>query len=172
MNRYLLFFALMLLPFNVVAVELFGLDLNNSNREELRAAVQENGAELISEGNDLQWFDAYDSTALFPGSRRLYLGFVRSSGAFSFLEYEFPGVTADRLLSRMEIKYGAADETRSGDFISDQRFIWNRNGLVIELYSDWPNYRVLLSYRNENNLQLLQSERREALTGEEGISVY
>lgn len=172
MNRELLFLLLLLLPINGAAVELFGLDINSTNREELRAAVQENGAELISEGNDQQWFDAYDSSALFPGSRRLFLGFVRSSGAFSFLEYEFPGVSADRLLSRLESKYGAADETRTGDFISDKRFIWNRNGLVIELYSDWPNYRVLLSYRNDGNLQLLQSERREALINAGGVSVY
>ena len=172
MNRYLLFILLLLMPFNLAAVELFGVDLNTTNREDLRAAVQENGAELISEGNDQQWFDAYDSSTLFPGSRKLYLGFVRSSGAFSFLEYEFPGVTTDRLLRRLQAKYGPADESRSGEFISDQRFLWSRNGLSIELYSDWSNYRVLLSYRNNSNLQLLLSEQREAMNNGEGVAVY
>ncbi len=172
MNRRIAFLLLLLSPFQLSAVELFGVDLNNTNRDELRAAVQESGATLISEGNDEQWFDAYDSSSILPGSHRLYLGFVRSSGAFSFAEYEFPGVTTARLLSRLEARYGTADQTEKGQFISDQRHIWNRDGLTIEIFSDWRNYRVLLSYRNETNLRQLQIERQQAFNSTEGVFFY
>ena len=171
MFRILPLIFLIVAPSVAVAVELFGVNLNQTSREELRAAVQQSGAELISEGNDAVFFDAYDSTTLIPGSRRLYLGFVRSSGAFSFAEYEFPGLSSQRVLAFMQSKYGAPDESRKGDFISDQAYVWNRDGISIELSSDWSNYRVLLSYRNINNLQQLLNERSESLNNN-GISLY
>lgn len=156
----------------VAAVELFGVQLQTTNRDELRGAVQQSGATLISEGNDEQWFDVYDSSTLLPGSRRLYLGFVRSNGAFSFAEYEFPGLVTDRLLSMMEGKYGPANEVRKGRFLSDQRFIWSRDDLNIELFSDWSNYRVLLSYQNASNLLQLQAEQQDAMRSPGDISLY
>lgn len=172
MYRVLLFFLLLNISLPLSALELFGLQLESASRDELRAAVQQSGATLISEGNDQRWFDVYDSSTILPGSRRLFLGFVRSNGAFSFAEYEFAGLNARRLLAMLESRHGAADEVRKGDFISDEHYLWTRDGISIELYSDWSNYRVLLSYRENANLQQLQAERRQAMGTDNGVFVY
>ncbi len=157
------------------ALELFGVELESAGRGELSAAVGDAGATLVREGGGDAWFDVYDSSAVLPGSKRLYLGFVKREGRFAFAEYEFVGLVAKRLLRDLRAKYGPPT-IRGGRFISDRSYHWRRGGIDISLVSDWPNYRSRLSYVVPDNLAELQAERAAvsspAEAGEVRISLY
>lgn len=158
----------------VAAVELFGVDLESTDRDALRAAVKEAGVELIREGGDEAGFDVYDSAAVLPGSRRLYLGFVRADARFAFAEYEFVGLDAGPMLATLSDKYGKP-EVRRGRYLTDRRYRWQRGGVEVELAADWHNYRLLLSYVVPPNLAALRAERASrAQSGDEKppYSVY
>ena len=159
----------------VLALELFGVSLQSTNRTELRSAVKAAGVILIREGGKENWFDVYDSSRAFAGSSRLYLGFVKQDLRFAFAEYEFGNLISRQLLSNLTAKYGAA-EIVAGSFISDRKYRWQSDGIEIELSSDWRNHKSRLSYINPANMADLLAERSaysaeaEATAGE--VSYY
>ena len=159
----------------VIALELFGVNLQSTDRTELRSAVKAAGVVLIREGGKDNWFDVYDSSRALAGSSRLYLGFVKQDLRFAFAEYEFGNLISRQLLSNLTAKYGAA-EIIAGSFISDRKYRWQRDGIDIELSSDWRNHKSRLSYINPANMADLLAERSaystqtEANAGE--ISFY
>lgn len=159
----------------VVALELFGVSLESTNSSELRIAVKNAGVRLIREGGKDNWFDVYDSSSALAGSTRLYLGFVKQDQRFAFAEYEFESLNPALMLSKLTAKYGAA-ETHAGRFISDRKYRWQRDGIEIELASDWQNNRTRLSYINPVSLSALLAERanyKKQLTAEEEtFSIY
>lgn len=159
--RHIIIGALLTAAGPATALELFGVELETTDRDALRAAVKETGVELIREGGDEAWFDVYDSAAVLPGSRRLYLGFVKADARFAFAEYEFAGLDAEPMLAALSAKYGEP-ETRGGRYLTDRSYRWQRDGVVIELGADWHNYRLLLSYFLPQNLAALQRERAAA----------
>jgi len=139
-------------------LELFGVELESTDRAALRAAVRQAGSELIREGGEEAWFDVYDSAAVLPGSRRLYLGFVKADARFAFAEYEFAGLDTSVMLAALRARYGPP-ETRAGRFLSDRSYRWQRDGVEIELAPDWQNYRVRLTYVVPQSLAALNAER-------------
>ena len=168
-------FAILLLALapSAAALELFGVSLESTNRDELRQAAKKAGLVLIREGGDDNWFDIYDSTAVLAGSHHFYLGFVKENQRFAFAEYAFSGVDTNSLVRKLSRKYGAP-QVESGRFFSDQRYRWQRDGIKIELESDWRRYRTRLSYINPPNMAALLAER-DALTAEQheqAVSLY
>ena len=129
--RYLLVTLLLTcLPAQVLALELFGVELETTSRDELRDAVKQAGVILIREGGDEEWFDVYDSSPVLDGSSRLYLGFVRQNQQFAFAEYEFSGIDSRPILHNLTGKYGAAN-VRTGKYISDKTYHWQLGGIQI-----------------------------------------
>lgn len=156
----LMFITLVLLVAsgNLAAVELFGLQLENSSQKQLRDAAKKAGVILIRESDDSLWFDSYDSSSVLPGSSRLYLGFVRKDQRFAFAEYEFVGLNHDQMLASLRQKYGSGQTSR-GRFISDREYRWQQDGIQIIFKTDWQNYRTRLSYINPAALRQLQIEQ-------------
>ena len=147
-----------------LALELFGVNLEATSRDELRDAAKRAGVILIREGSADIWFDAYDSSAVLAGSSQLYLGFVKADLRFAFAEYEFKGIHLKRLLRDLEGKYGKAI-TRRGSFISDNSYSWKSDGIEISLSSNWHNYRTRLVYIDPANMADLVAERAKAGKG-------
>lgn len=155
------------------ALELFGVALESTNRDELRVAAKNAGLVLIREGGEDNWFDIYDSTAVLAGSHHFYLGFVKQDQRFAFAEYTFSGVDTNSLVRMLSRKYGAP-QVESGRFFSDQRYRWLRDGIKIELESDWRRYRTRLSYIDPPNMAALLAERdaMRAEQNEQQVSLY
>ncbi len=174
--KFLILLAL-LLPASpgAIALELFGVSLESTNRDELREAAKQAGLALIREGGEDNWFDLYDSSTVLPGSKRFYLGFVKQDQRFAFAEYEFSGLKTNRMLGELTRKYGAA-EVRRGRFVSDRSYHWQRDGIQIDLVSDWSQYKTRLSYTHPANLaDLLKEKSTSSAAGEDGadaISIY
>ena len=159
---------------HAAALELFGVQLASSSRDELRDAVRNAGLVLIREGGEENWFDLYDSSAVLAGSRRFYLGFVKQDQRFAFAEYEFIGLQHKRILQNLTRKYGPA-EVQGGRFASDHRYRWRQDGIRIELSSDWQNYRTRLIYTDPENMAALLAERSSGVpeaAGAARVSLY
>lgn len=176
MNRcleVLLTVCLIMLARPAAALELFGVQLESTVRDQLREAAKNAGLVLIREGGEESWFDLYDSSEALAGSRRLYLGFVKKDQRFAFAEYEFPGLQHKRILQNLKRKYGPA-EVQGGRFVSDHRYRWILDGIRIELSSDWQNYRTRLIYTNPPNMAALFAERaaKNRPDGAEQVSLY
>ena len=142
----------------VAALELFGVTLESTTRDALRQAAGEAGLELLREGGEDNWFDAYDSSAVLDGSTRFYLGFVKRDQRFAFAEYEFRGLNQKQLVRNLTAKYGEA-EVHEGRFVSDRSYRWQRDGVRIELSSDWQNYKTRLLYVIPENMAALLAEK-------------
>lgn len=142
----------------VAALELFGVNLESTSRDELSSAVTAAGVKLIREGGDEQGFDVYDSSAVLAGSNRFYLGFAGQDQRFAFAEYEFHGLNPGPMLGRLTARYGIA-EIRAGRFVSDRAFRWHQDGIDITLTGDWQNFKTRLSYVHPENLADLRAEQ-------------
>jgi hypothetical protein len=159
MIRFLL--LLLILPaLPVQAIELFGVDLSVATRDELRIAVKQSGAKLLSEAGKDAFYDVYAGGALLQNAQRFYLGFVKKDQRFAFIEYEFSGLQQPAMLSRLIQKYGQPQK-RAGKFISDFNYSWQVDGVQIQFYQDWPNYRTRLSYIRKETLQQLRLEQAQ-----------
>ena len=66
----------------VAALELFGVNLESTSRDELSGAVTAAGVKLIRAGGEAEGFDVYDSSAVLAGSKRFYLGLDSVSDVF------------------------------------------------------------------------------------------
>ncbi|MEM7563404.1 MAG: hypothetical protein AAF353_10195 [Pseudomonadota bacterium] len=157
-KTYQLLILLAWLPAQAFALEFYGVALENTSRDELRAAVKQAGAVVLQEAGDEHWFDIYDSSAVVAGSSKLFLGFVREDQRFAFAEYEFPGLNASQFVAKLKDRYGDA-EISHGRFVSDRRYQWEKDGIVIHLVNDWQNYKTRLSYIESENLARLQQEK-------------
>ncbi len=155
-----------LLPGPLMALELFGVTLESTTRDELREAVKQAGIELVREGGEDQVFDVYDSSAVMPGSSHLFLGFEPDNQGFAFVEYEFIGLDTRRLLADLSGKYGDP-EVDQGRFLSDHGYRWQRDGIQIHLRVDWSNYRTRLSYVDPAALAALRAGASVVAEGED-----
>lgn len=161
MNKGLILSIALLLPTltgPAAALELFGVALESTSRDELRDATRDAGLVLLREGGEDNWFDVYDSSTVLGGSTRFYLGFVKKDQRFAFAEYEFRGLNRKQLLHSLKLKYGKA-EVRGGRYVSDRSYHWQRDGIRIELSSDWQNYKTRLIYLIPQNMSDLLAER-------------
>lgn len=167
-------FAILLLVLAppALALELFGVALESSSRDQLREAAREAGLVLIREGGEDNWFDIYDSSAVLAGSVHFYLGFIKQDQRFAFAEYEFRGLNSKSMLRRLSARYGAP-QVQGGKFLSDRSYRWQRDGVEIRLASDWQLYRTRLSYVIPANMADLLAERSTYLADQQPqISLY
>ena len=173
--RLLFAFLWLALAAPAAALELFGVALESTNRDELRDAAGKAGLVLVREGGDDNWFDVYDSSAVLNGSIRFYLGFVKQDQRLAFAEYEFRGLNSKQLERKLTLKYGKA-EVQGGRYFSDHSYRWQRDGIEIELSSDWQNYKTRLIYLIPENMADLHAERatynRQQESEEEQVSLY
>jgi hypothetical protein len=144
---------------SVHAFELFGIDLQNASQEQLRKAVKNSGIRFISEvGGDVP-FDVYDSSPVFKGSTRLFLGYLKDGDKFAFAEYEFSGLQqSHRVLSLLTKKYGKAKKSK-GLYLSDEVWGWQIDSINISLQTDWRAYKTRLIYRHSEALEELRQEQ-------------
>lgn len=146
------------------ALTLFGVDIANANRAQMRQMVKRSGAKLRREGGT-RLFDEYDSERLLEGSHTLYLGFDRQTTEFAFLEYELLPYFSRKILAKLRRKYGEP-QREPGTFLSDTAWRWQVDGIQISLYRDFRCFCSRLEYAHPARLQALrqfQAERDQAL---------
>lgn len=159
--RLILIFFLLLTSHSVFAFELFGVAVNNINRQQLRDAIRKAGAEVIREAGDDNWYDVYDISATFKQSKNLYVAYDKASGNFAFAEYHLPYAYFNTMLNRLKRKYGKPT-VRYGVFESDARYAWNVDAIDIVLQQDWGKNISRLVYSQKQNLTRVQLAYRQS----------
>ena len=139
------------------SLELFGINLETTNRNLLRSAIKQAGAKLVREGGLSNFYDIYNSSKLFENSERLYTGFIKESGDFAFLEYQFPAQFHATIQQKMERKYGPAKYNK-GTFLTDGTLYWNIEKILITLHTDFYRDKSLLIYEIPENRIKLNAE--------------
>ncbi len=141
----------------IYSLELFGINIETTNRNLLRSAIKQAGAKLIREGGLSNFYDIYESNKLFENSERLYTGFIKENGNFAFLEYQFPTQYHHTIQQKLESKYGPA-EYNKGIFLTDSTLRWNIENILITLYTDFYKNKSLLIYEVPENRAKLNTE--------------
>ncbi len=158
----LLLLLLVLLPSNSQSLSLYGINLEEANAQQLRLAVKQAGARIISEGGADKWFDEYKSEKLLDGSMVLYLGFSKQNQQFAFLEYEIKPTAKDQVFQKMVYKYGQP-QIIGGQFISDTQYQWQKGSITINWYYDFFNHVYRLIYSKADTLNALINKRNNWL---------
>lgn len=162
--KYLLIFVLLAAISPAKAVELFGIKLLDASRDSFRVAVRNSGISVISEAGDDAFYDVYNSSEALQNLSRFYFGFVKKDRKFAFAEYEFRGLQQQRLLQKLNEKYGKGQKTK-GKFITDTEWTWQVNAIKISLKPDWNAYKTRLIYQNPDALQRLRQEQSNFTAG-------
>ncbi len=137
--------------------ELFGINIETTDKGLLRNAIKKAGAKLIREGGLSNFYDIYDSKKLFEKSERLYTGFIKENGRFAFLEYQFPAQHHAIIQQKMESKYGPAEYNR-GVFLTDSTLHWKVENILISLRTDFYRNKSFLIYEIPENRTKLTTE--------------
>ncbi|MDH5517925.1 MAG: hypothetical protein OEY36_08950 [Gammaproteobacteria bacterium] len=162
MQKYLLVIVL-LLPAPLMAFELFGVNINQINRVDLRLAIRDSGAEVVREAGDDNWYDVYDMTSNFKQSKFLFVAYEKTTATFAFAEYHLPYDYFRSMLLRLTLKYGKP-RVRYGNFESENRHYWTVDGIKIEITQNWnKNLTRLIYTQPEKLLPLQQAYRQEEL---------
>ena len=157
MLKIMVLLVLSVFSSKLVAFDLFGVNLIETSRNDMRRAVEGAGLVLIRKDDTLD-FDEYDSSLAFKGASRLYLGFTEQGARFAFAEYEIVGFRYTRLKQNLQQKYGLP-KISTGKYISDKTFYWSQEGIEITLSTDWQNYATRLSYIAPEALAELRKAR-------------
>ena len=156
----LVYILILLAIYPVHAAELFGVALESSSRDQLRAAVKNAGVRLVREAGADAFFDIYQSDRLLHGSKQLFLGFVKQDNRFAFAEYEFAGLRQPEMVRRLTQKYGKPGQA-AGRYMTDRAYNWQSGAITISLYPDWKAYKTRLVYFHPERLVQLQKEQHE-----------
>jgi hypothetical protein len=160
MYRLIIFLLFMVFNSTYAATMLFGMDLHQATRGDMRTAVRNSGAKLIKEAGSDGFFDEYGSDKLLKGSSRLYLGYVKKDNRLAFVEYQLDGLHHPEIIQKLTRKYGKP-ETVKGKFYSDSRHQWLSDGVKILMYQDWAFYKTRLLYFLPKNLSDLRLEYQQ-----------
>lgn len=158
MNR---FFLILLLAFSQAtsAVELFGIPLVSADKGNLGFAVQRAGATLQQTERN-QVFEVFNSTEILDTSFKLYLGFDVQTGKFGFAEYHINVLSHRKMLARLRTKYGEP-AVAPGEFISDDHYTWQVNGIDISYRKAQGCMCSRLIYSEPATLEIVRQQHEQ-----------
>lgn len=155
--RILLGLLLSLYLPHTLAFDLFGVNVMETGRDQIRDAIRTSGAVVIREAGEGNWFDIYDMSRVFKQSKKMFVAYDKNSGQFAFAEYQLPYDYVDTMLSRLTLKYGKP-ELKNGMFHSDTQYHWTIDGVAIALYRNWQANFGTLMYSAPDVLVKLQQD--------------
>lgn len=147
------------------AFELFGININETDRNKLRDVIRNSGANVVREAGDDNWYDIYDMSASFTQGKRLFVGYEKAAGKFAFAEYQLPFDYFNMMLLRLKAKYGEP-KIRYGRYESDKQYLWQVDGIDISFRQEWAKNISRLVYSSAENLQALQQAYQQFNAGQ------
>ncbi len=140
--------------------QLFGVNLADATRDELRSAINNAGVKLVQAAGSDAFYDIYLGDSLLHRANHLYLGFVKRDKRFAFAEYDFDGLKQSVLYKKLMEKYGKPVKIK-GKFFTDESYNWISEGVKISLVKDWSSYKTRLIYFKPEALNELKKEMQQ-----------
>ena len=135
-------------------LKLFGVSLQNPNRNTLESAIEKAGLVPIKQGSNY-WCDSYKVTGQLSGASKLYVCYTRNS-KFANAQYVFPAFINPKLVKRVitivSDKYGNPNSVNGSYKLGDVTAYWNfGSNEEIKIFRGWPSTSVYLNLRNISN---------------------
>ena len=131
-------------------LELFGMKLKGSDRQQLRAALAKGGLRPIRV-NDNYWVDTYNAKGALEGASSFAAGYVQRSNVFAFGQYQFDAFMDTGLVTRVATmvahKYGPPSSKVGNDGLGEVTYTWNLpEKMVIRVLRGWPESTTYLKF--------------------------
>ncbi|MDD4911578.1 MAG: tetratricopeptide repeat protein [Sideroxydans sp.] len=132
-----------------------------TNKDTLRAAIQEGGA-VVEREDDGYWYDIYDSSEILEGTSKLSVSYIKDKFARAFYEYDADMDTAKVVEVRDMVasKYGKPATSSGNPAVGEVRYTWKlKDGIQLEVNRGWPDTTVYLTYTHPANFAALEAEQ-------------
>lgn len=144
------------------SAELFGVSLNCANRDELRLAMKNTKAGVISE--DLRyWGDTYNTSKVLTGTSELYLGYDVDNN-FAVAQYIFPAKMDTKKVVEVKNfvtkKYGKHNKSSGRIDLGEVSYKWILEGdITLEVSRGWPDTTTYLTFKHPQHYSAMKSEQ-------------
>jgi hypothetical protein len=144
------------------SLELFGVTLKGTSRDQLRKAFKQNGLRPTREENGY-WVDTYDTQGVLDGASQFQAGYVAATGKFAYAQYTFNGFLDTQLVGKVinmvSTKYGRPSSQRGNYGLGEVSAKWNMGeGMQIEVSRGWPDTTTYLSFTDSSAYNQMRAE--------------
>lgn len=145
--------------------ELFGLDVFNMSRDEIRVGLKKAGLKATREDNN-SWADEYDPSGQLKGATKAEFVYVDATGEFVGVVYTFPSRMdpgqVKRIAEMVESKYGEFNGGRGNWDVGATHVFWNLpGGIVIVVERGWPNTTTTMEIAMSDRADRMRAEIAE-----------
>ena len=135
-------------------LKLFGVSLQNPNRNTLESAIKKAGLIPLKEGFDYRC-DSYKVTGQLEKASRLYVCYTQN-GKFAYAQYVFPAFMnvnlVKHVIATVSDKYGKPGSVNGDYLLGHVTAYWNfGSNEEIKIYRGWPSTSVYLNLINISN---------------------
>lgn len=142
-------------------VELFGQDLTQTNRTQMRQALASSKVITLRE-LDAYPYDLYDPSPWLTGATEMVLGYTPTSQAFAVAEIAFRSeddTEQVRLVAEQVAKeLGPWNRVLGRRASGPVEFEWRKGATRVLVHRGWPDTTTYLVYEVPVNMQLMQDE--------------
>lgn len=146
---------------SIKGVELFGQDLTQVNRQQMRAAVAKSPAYILRE-LDAYPYDLYDPSPWRKGATEMALGYTLTNKKFAVAEITFRSQNDTEQVR--QIAEEVAKELGPWNRVLGRRasgpveFEWRKGNVRVLVHRGWPDTSTYLVYEVPANLAQMQNE--------------
>lgn len=142
-------------------LELFGQDLTQTNRQQMRQALAKSKVISLRE-QDAYPYDLYDPSPWLKGATEMVLGYTPTSQAFAVAEIAFRSeddTEQVRLVAEQVAKeLGPWNRVLGRRASGPVEFEWRKGATRVLVHRGWPDTTTYLVYEVPAQAQLMQSE--------------
>ncbi|WP_322995584.1 hypothetical protein [Castellaniella sp.] len=144
------------------SLELFGTQLKNAKRDQLRQVFKQGGMSAVRE--DLRyWVDTYNSNGVLEGASQFEAGYVSKTGQFAYARYTFPGFMnaglVKNVIDLVASKYGQPASKRGRYDLGPVTATWKvAQNMKIEVSRGWPDTTTYLAFIDNAANQAMDAE--------------
>lgn len=145
--------------------ELFGLDVFNMSRDEIRAGLKKAGLKALREDNNY-WHDNYDPSGQLKGATKAEFAYVDATGEFVGVVYTFPSRMdtgqLKRIAEMVESKYGKFHGGEGNWDVGAAHVFWKLpGGIQIMVNRGWPNTTTMMDIAMPERANRMHAEIAE-----------
>ena len=141
------------------SLQLFGLTLEEAERNDLRSAIQQAGARVVREV-DAYPYDLYDPSGWMAGATEMTVGYTLEDQLFAVAEITFRSRNDTEQVR--QIAEQVRDQLGPWQRVMGQRaegaveFEWRRGAIQVLVHRGWPDTTTYLTYEIPERMQQLQ----------------
>jgi hypothetical protein len=144
------------------SIELFGVSLKNTTRDQLRTVLKSNGLQAVREDKQY-WVDTYNASGVLEGASEFLIGYVSATDKFAYAQYKFPAFMNEQMVAKVinmvATKYGKPSSMSGNISLGPVTAKWQMSqAMSIEVSRGWPDTTTYLKFIDLSAYKVLQAE--------------